>query len=106
MRFYRTAPGAEPVLEYLRSLPQDQRDAARKAIRSIQTHGLQAPNVSLRHVKGKLWEIRASDQRVFYVVAGAGIVWLLHAYKKEGQKAPVGEIAVAQARMKDVLARR
>jgi phage-related protein len=106
VRFFRTAAGAEPVLEHLRSLSQDQRDAAGKAIRSIQSHGLHVPNVSLRQVKGKLWEIRASDQRVFYVVADAGVVWLLHAYKKQGQKAPLGEIAVAQARMKDVLARR
>jgi phage-related protein len=77
-----------------------------RAIRSIQTFGLDAPNVSLRQVKGKLWEIRASAQRVFYVLASGGTLWLLHAYKKEGQKAPRGEIEIATSRMKEVLADR
>ena len=40
--------------------------------------------------------------RVFYVVIVGPTMVLLHAYKKQGQKAPRGEIQVAQARMKEV----
>jgi len=106
VRFYRTASGDEPVRSFCKALPQKERFKVGRAIRSIQTFGLDAPNVSLRPVKGKLWEIRASAQRVFYVLASGGTLWLLHAYKKQGQKAPRGEIEIATSRMKEVLADR
>lgn len=103
VRFYRTSSGASPVEKYLDGLDANEASRVAAALRDIQTNGLDAETVSFRQIDGKLWELRPSQQRVFYVVVeGPGLV-LLHAYKKQGQRAPPREIAVARKRMRDVL---
>lgn len=73
------------------------------AIESIREFGLEGSGVVFKHITGKLWEIKISAQRVFYVVISGPEMVLLHAYKKESQKAPKNEIETAYRRMKDVL---
>ena len=63
-----------------------ERAAVANALREIEISGLRAPGVRMRQIRGKLWEIKASQQRVFYVVVMGGEMVLLHAAKKEGQK--------------------
>lgn len=103
VRFYRAASGAEPVREYLRGLALDDRRLVGAAVRALQSFGLSAPGLVTRQLDGKLWEIKASDQRVLYCVATGPVVWLLHAYKKASQKAPRRELELAKARMAEVL---
>jgi phage-related protein len=103
VRFYKAASGTEPVREYLRSLPLDERRLVGAAIRALQTFGLTAPGLVTRPLDGKLWEIKASGQRVYYCVTAGPVVWLLHAYRKATQKAPRRELELALARMKEVL---
>jgi phage-related protein len=103
VRFYRAAGGAEPVREYLRGLPLDERRLVGAAIRALQSFGLSAPGLVTRQLDGKLWEIKTSDQRVFYCVSTGPVVWLLHAYRKATQKAPRREVELAKTRMKEVL---
>ena len=59
--------------------------------------------VSMRQIKGKLWEIKISQTRIFYAVIEKNIMVLLHAYKKQSQKAPQHEIETALRRMNDIL---
>ncbi len=54
-------------------------------------------------IEGKLWEIRVSAHRVFYVLIDREEMVLLHAYKKQGQKLPLKEREVAMRRMKELL---
>jgi len=103
IRFYRTASGASPVEKYLAGLEAKERAAVLGDLNNVQKSGLSAPGVVTRQIRGKLWEIKASAQRVFYVVAGGPTMVLLHAYKKQGKKAPPREIAVAEQRMREVL---
>lgn len=70
---------------------------------AIQLHGLDASAISFRRIDGKPWEIRPSQQRVFYVVMEGATMVLPHAYKKQGQKAPKRELDVAKKRMKEAL---
>lgn len=58
---------------------------------------------SMRQIRGKLWELRISRTRIFYVVVVGDTMVLLHAYKKQGQKAPTREIETATRRMAEVL---
>jgi phage-related protein len=69
---------------------------------TIEVHGLAA--AVTRHIRGKLWELKASANRIFYVLVTGPEVVLLHAYKKQRQKAPVKEIETAERRMEEVLA--
>jgi phage-related protein len=113
VRYYRSPAGAEPMREYLAGLERADAEKVAAALLDIAEHGLpampstyspgQAPAaVTVRVVKGKLWELKVSAQRVFYVVA-LPVMVLLHAYRKQGQKAPRREIETALARMNEVL---
>lgn len=107
VRFYETEAGTSPVIDYLRTLPREQRQIAGRAIRALQNADtLAEAHVDVRPIKGKLWEIRASYQRVFYVIAARNVWWLLHAYEKDTNKTPEREKDVALRRMREVLARR
>ena len=44
-----------------------------------------------------------SQTRIFYVVIVGETMVLLHAYKKQGAKAPTREIETASRRMADIL---
>ena len=65
VRFYKTASGVEPVIDYLRSLAAAERAVIGGAIRMIQTHGIADSGVACRNIQGKLWELKVDAQRVF-----------------------------------------
>ena len=102
--FYETSRGDRPVEEYLDELPAKEASKVLDMLASIEAHGLEL--AVTRHIRGKLWEIKVSASRIFYVLVTAPEVVLLHAYKKQRQKAPAKEIETAERRMKEVLAQR
>jgi phage-related protein len=103
VRFYTTPGGSNPVRDYLEDLPDADLAAINDALLALQEEGLNAPGVILRHIGGKLWELKVGRHRVFYVVIQGPEVVLLHAYRKQGQKAPMHELETARRRLKEVL---
>lgn len=100
--FYRSASGSSPVEKYLVGLDAKERAAVADALTAIENAGVRAPGVRTRQIKGKLWEIKASQQRIFYVVVVGDQLILLHAAKKEGQKADRQDLATAEQRFREV----
>ena len=101
--FYTTASGRSPVLDYVRDLSKPEHARLLQALDQIERHGFDAVRVQFRQIEGKLWEIRVSAHRVFYVLIEREEMVLLHAYKKQGQKLPLKEREVAIKRMKELL---
>lgn len=56
---------------------------------------------SIRKVSDEVWELRPGGSRVFFFHYTGKTIVLLHAYKKQSQKAPQGEIEQAEKEMKD-----
>ncbi|MBI3606666.1 MAG: type II toxin-antitoxin system RelE/ParE family toxin [Nitrospirae bacterium] len=78
----------------------DERAEIDAVLEDLATHGLKAPLVSMRQIEGQLWELRVPPRtRIFYVVIEGNRMILLHAYKKQSQKAPPREIETARRRM-------
>ncbi len=73
------------------------------ALEEIEENGLAQARVVTRQIEGKLWELKVSRHRVFYVLIMGPTMVLLHAYKKQGQRAPIRELEVARKRMREVL---
>ena len=73
-----------------------------ESFKAIEKHGLSAP-VSMRQIRGNLWELRISRTRIFYVIIESYTMILLDAYKKQGQKAPDWEIETALRRMAEFI---
>ena len=87
--FYRTAGGASPVEKYLVDLDSKERAAVADALKAIETSGLRAAGVRMRQIKGKLWEIKASQPRRVHRRAA-----------REGSRVP-GGVRSAAARTQD-----
>lgn len=91
------------VQKFIDSLPVALRADVKADLKDLQEHGLKAPLVELRQIQGKLWEIKTGGIRIFYILIDGTDMILLHAYKKQSQKAPKREIETALQRMKDFL---
>ena len=75
-------------------------------LKSIEELVFDSPRVEFRQIDGKLWEIKirtkAAGYRFFYVTVRKSKLVILHAYKKQSQKAPAKEIKTALNRQKEV----
>ena len=103
IRFYKSRSGNSPVEQYLESLEESEAIPVFAALSEINSYGLKRATVQLRAIRGKLWELKAGSQRVFYVLITGPVIVLLHVCKKQSQKARRQDLALAQARMKEVL---
>jgi len=89
--------GPDPVNKYVHSLPKDEKGAILAAFLDIAQNGWSGLT-DVRPIAPKLWEIKVSQHRVFYTAYGTEVV-LLHAYKKQSDKAPMTEINTAKSRL-------
>ena len=99
--FYVTPGQAQPVRHYIETLPKEEAAEIAAVLQYIFHHDID-PTVDCRHIRGKLWELRPNQHRIFYVVVNGPEMVLLHAYKKQSRKAPKAEIRVAMKRLKEV----
>jgi phage-related protein len=100
--FWRSLAGDEPVREFLRRLPPEDRKVVGRDIGRCE-FGWPLGMPVARSLGGGLWEVRSSlasrrEVRVFFYVDGVEMV-LLHAIVKKSAWAPVRELALARRRM-------
>ena len=56
-----------------------------------------------RHIEGKLWELKFyNHNRIFYALVDNGRIYLLHACKKQKNKAERFELETARKRMREM----
>jgi phage-related protein len=103
--FYRNSGGAEPVLDWLKSLPADERkEIGRDLMRAQWRWPVGMP--LCRSLGGGLWEVRSNIPgnriaRVLFCIHDGSIV-ALHGFIKKTQKTPQAELDLAKKRMKKV----
>jgi phage-related protein len=86
--FFETNRGDAPVQEYIEALEVRESVKIYDSLQDISERGLRGTLVPVRQIRGKLWEIKIQPHRIFYAVMNGSSLVLLHAYKKQGQKAP------------------
>lgn len=101
--FYATSSGNEPVREWLKGMPKQDRRAIGEDIAYVQYKWpIGKPRVD--HLRGAIWEVRTSlgnrIARTLFAVDD-GTMLLLHGFIKKTQQAPVSEIALAEKRFKE-----
>jgi phage-related protein len=103
--FYRNSGGAEPVLDWLKSLPADERkEIGRDLMRAQWRWPVGMP--LCRSLGEGLWEVRSSIPgnriaRVLFCIKDGSIV-ALNGFIKKTQKTPEAELKLAKKRMKEV----
>jgi phage-related protein len=103
VKFYRLdASGSEPVRDWLKSLPKDERKEIGEDIKAAQ-YGWPLGLPLVDHVDGDIWEVRTKlatrIARVLFVVEGTTMVLLLGFIKKT-QKTPKPDLDLARDRLK------
>jgi phage-related protein len=101
--FFRSKGGNEPVREWLKSLPKNQRKAIGDDIAYVQFKWpIGKPRVD--HLRGAVWEVRSSlgnriARTLFAVEAGQMV--LLHGFIKKTQQTSHDDIELAEKRFKE-----
>lgn len=111
--FYKNKKGEEPVLNYLKELSSKKGKESRirlnkigDYIQALEVYGTYLNEKYLKHLEGKIWELRPLDDRILFAsFDGKGFV-LLHQFKKKTRKTPRREIEKAKREYKDFLERK
>jgi phage-related protein len=99
---YTTDGGKNVIKEYLSSLPKKECHDGYQIRHKIWQNGQEALDVlDTRQLKGKLWEIKFSNNRIMYVIKDKDSIYFLHACKKQKDKAEIFELEKAIKRAKD-----
>lgn len=103
--FYRSTAGGEPVRDWLKALPQDDRRIVGFDIATAE-FGWPVGMPLCRPLGGGLWEVRSSltqgrIARVIFCVSEDSMV-LLHGFVKKTRKTPRPDLELARRRQKEV----
>jgi phage-related protein len=103
--FYQTAMGGQPVREWLRWLPKEQRTTIGEAIMEVQI-GWPLGMPIVRKLQRSLQEIRASlppsgiARVIFTMVGTPPAIILLHAFIRKSEKTPLHDLNTARDRLR------
>ncbi|MFQ5633335.1 MAG: type II toxin-antitoxin system RelE/ParE family toxin [bacterium] len=102
--FYKTHSGNEPVRDWLKCLPRNEKKIIGEDIKTVQ-FGWPLGMPLIRKVDTRLWEVRSQLDnrlaRVIFTVHGNFMV-LLHGFIKKSQKTPKGDLELAKKRASEI----
>jgi phage-related protein len=102
--FYKTEAGNEPVREWLKSLPREDRRTIGEDIKTAQ-YGWPLGMPLIRKIERGLWEVRSTTSigiaRVFFTVKD-NLMILLHGFVKKSQKTPQNELDTVHRRLNSI----
>ena len=98
--FFKTEADNEPVRDWLKSLPREERHAIGEDLLTVQ-HAWPVGKPLVDHLGGGIWELRSRlpDRiaRTLFAIGQSEIV-VLHGFIKKTQKTPAQELALARRR--------
>jgi len=101
--FYEDHRGKSPVLDFMNALSARDRAKVNNVLRLLGEFGTDLGMPHARRIKGRLWELRPGDNRLFYFLQVEHQFIILHGYRKRSMKAPEKEIETALRRMQEFL---
>ena len=100
---YITLGGKNLIKEYFSTRPMNERREIYKIRHEIILHGLSAfQELDTRQLRGKLHEIKYSDNRIMYIIKDGDNVYFLHACAKQKGKTEKFELKTAISRAKEL----
>jgi len=99
---YHTAAGKNVIKEYLGTLPKTEMYVSYYIRHRICLEGLTVlDELDTRQIRGKLWEIKFSQNRIMYIITDKENIHFLHICKKQKGKAEQFEVDTAVKRAKE-----
>jgi phage-related protein len=105
--FYLDARGSSPVREFLDSLAKTDRAKVLDKIARLEIEGLQDRPAGAKPLNGHrpLWELKPDRYRVIYFAYKGRRFIMLHAFMKKSRKTSPKDIATAERRYAEFMAR-
>jgi len=107
VKFYTNPGGISPVLDYLENASHKEKAKILKFIEFLREHKGYLDEPYSKHIIGAIRELRVDlgrkRHRIFYFTFVSKTIILLHAFLKDSNKTPTGEIKKAQENYSDVL---
>ncbi len=103
IEFYVDDSGSSPVGEFMGALDNRTFRRFEWSLEQLKIRNVQAREPLVRHIEGKIWELREESNtniyRVLYFFTTGRRIILLHGFTKKTQKLPRREWEVAQRRL-------
>jgi phage-related protein len=103
IEFYVDESRNSPVENFLRSLDEKTQARFILSFEKVRLLNVQAREPLVRHLEGKIWEIRVESNtniyRVLYFFFSGKRIVLLHGFTKKTQKLPHEELDIAKRRL-------
>lgn len=103
--FYARVDGRESVLTEIKSFKERDYLKILKSIHLLENYGTNLSPDRIKHIKGKIWELKIDRYRVLYFPYGNHQFILLRAFMKKTDKTTMREIALALKRLADYTSR-
>ena len=102
VRFFRESTGSEPVRDWLKRLPVEEKREIGSDIKTVQ-FGWPIGMPVVDHIDGDVWEVRTRLStriaRAPFVLEG-NVMVLLHGFIKKERKTPKADLDIAKQRLK------
>lgn len=102
VRFFCESTGSEPVRDWLKRLPVEEKREIGSDIKTVQ-FGWPIGMPVVDHIDGDVWEVRTRLStriaRVLFVLEG-NVMVLLHGFIKKERKTPKADLGIAKQRLK------
>jgi len=100
---YHTASGKNLIKEYLKALPKTEMYVGYIIRHKLGLKGVSAlTELDTRQLRGKLWEIRFSKNRIAYIAVGKEDIHFLHIFKKQKGKTEKFDLDTAIQRVDEL----
>jgi len=101
IEYYEDHRGGKPVETYIDSLPVEKQANIFRMFDLVKEFGIQLGEPYLKHIEGKIWEMRPGSERILYFTFSGKKFVLLNGFTKKTRKTPKKEIKIAKKRKKD-----
>ncbi len=109
VEYYIEDNGTAPAREFLNRLDKKTHARFLWSLEQLKARNVQAHFPLVRHLEGKLWELREESQtniyRIIYFFFSGRRIVLLHGFQKKTEKTPRGEIEIAKKRLRNLIKR-
>ena len=108
VRYYKTLSGRSPVEQFISELPLSTKLELVDAIALLELgRSLGMPlSRNLSSICRGLHELRFRDRagqiRVIYFIEKAGVIYLIHAFRKKTQEIPIRELEIILKRLREI----
>ena len=98
IEYFEDKRGNSPVAQFIDGLPIVKQANIFKIFDLVKEFGIELGEPYLKHIDGKIWELRPGSERILYFTYTGRKFILLNGFTKKTRKTPSNEIEISKKR--------